>query len=407
QDSGEEDSTGSEEDEDSGEEESPQDQGPSGVQDSSRSQPQDSSEEEDSGGQDSGESSEAQGSPEGSGDEDSGEEESPQGQGPSGGEDSDEEDFPESQSSPGGQASSGGAPDQELIEKLLEEQPQIQDLGTLAATALDLEAGQANRGTGGLPPLTALPEVPPLSGGVSLIEEAKMKASGMRHRLLGLLQAKRLVHRRPSRRGRRIDPRRLWEVGARLPDPRPFLHKEEKEGISTAVVVLLDASSSMNNRVGGSKAIVVATEAVLAIALALESIRGVEVATASFGSAPTFPGGCIRPLTRFGESVAKTATRYAPLAEGGTPTADAVMWAAWQLLGRREPRKLIIAVTDGVPNSQDLLEEAVKAVSAMGIDSAEIRIGEGGDPCPFPRRTVIKSARELGGALKDLLVEKI
>ena len=218
----------------------------------------------------------------------------------------------------------------------------------------------------------------------------------LRARLAGLVQSSRLRRPHLNRTGHRLDTRRLHRLAVR--DTRLFPQRREQPAVNTAVLLLLDRSDSM----AGAK-IQIAREAVLATALALETVAGVQLATAAF------PLGHkdVLPLTGFGQRVQATLPRYGLTADGGTPLAEALWWLAWQLLRRPEPRKLALIATDGAPNDWAAAQAIITRLTAAGIELVGIGIKTGLVQMLFPTSVTIWRLEELAPALFTLLQERL
>ena len=218
----------------------------------------------------------------------------------------------------------------------------------------------------------------------------------LRARLAGLVQASRLRRPQLSRTGHRLDTRQLHRLAVR--DTRLFPQRREQSAVNTAALLLLDRSDSM----AGAK-IQIAREAVLATALALETIPGVQLETAAF------PLGHkdVLPLTGFGQRVPGTLPCYGLTADGGTPLAEALWWVAWQLLRRPEPRKLALIATDGKPNDWAAAQAIIERLTAAGIELVGIGIETDLVQMLFPTSVTIWRLEELAPALFTLLQERL
>ncbi|MFO1432577.1 MAG: VWA domain-containing protein [Candidatus Competibacteraceae bacterium] len=218
----------------------------------------------------------------------------------------------------------------------------------------------------------------------------------LRARLAGLVQASRLLRPHLNRTGHRLDTRRLHRLAVR--DTRLFLQRRQRPAVNTAVLILLDRSDSM----AGAN-IQIAREAVLATALALETMAGVHLATAAF------PVGRkdVLPLTNFGQRVPATLPHYGLTADGGTPLAEALWWVAWQLLRRSEPRKLALIATDGAPNDWMAAQAIIRRLTAAGIDLVGIGIKTGLVQTLFPTGVTIWQLKDLAPALFKRLQERL
>lgn len=275
--------------------------------------------------------------------------------------------------------------------------------GEAAAEALGQAAAKASghgaRGAAGVG-LASEPLVVSSTGDAALARVAGATVA-LRTRLRGLLAAAKQSSRRPARRGKRIDRRRL--VKAMSGNPSIFVNKKEGISVNTAVQILLDRSGSM------CQDIELARESALACGLGLSEIQGVNLAAAAF------PGeymseGVVVPLTRFGEPVRRTAGRYASLsAAGGTPMLEALLWAVDELLVQPEPRKLCLVVTDGEPNDPEMTAEAIRRCWAGGLEVMGIGIGADASGVSelFPVSAHVSDVKALAGAMFMMLREAL
>jgi len=230
------------------------------------------------------------------------------------------------------------------------------------------------------------------------MEDVKRETAALRARLQGMVQASRLQRSFPKRTGHRVDPRVLTRVAGG--DSRIFRSQFEKAAVNTAVVILLDRSSSMDG-----VQMDVAKQAVLAAASALEVIPGVAVSTALF-PANNSP---VAPITRFGQKV--RAEDYGISASGGTPLAPALWWSAASLLARPEPRKIVLVATDGEPANAPAVHAAIRRMSAEGIELMGLGICTPAVERFFAVNSVIHKIQELPksmfGMLQTKLVKKV
>ncbi|WP_366931477.1 VWA domain-containing protein [Thiocapsa sp.] len=111
-------------------------------------------------------------------------------------------------------------------------------------------------------------------GGLALLR-VKVHSAKLTARLQGLVQAHTLTRHRTVQRGRSLSPAHLHRAG--VGDPRIFRVRDHKVAPDTALHLLVDLSGSM---AGGHDGI--ALDAAMALALALEPIRGVSRAVSAF-----------------------------------------------------------------------------------------------------------------------------
>ncbi|RKT47021.1 cobaltochelatase CobT-related protein [Thiocapsa rosea] len=234
-----------------------------------------------------------------------------------------------------------------------------EDLFATVADALGAES---------LPSPTLLPTKEPYEGnrhyGGLALHRVKVHSAKLTARLQGLVQAHTLTRHRTVQRGRSLSPAHLHRAG--VGDPRIFRIKEHKVAPDTALHLLVDLSGSM---AGGQDGI--ALDAAMALALALEPIKGVSRAVSAF---PGLRGQDqnVTAILAHGERVATRAGAFVQCARGGTPMTGALWFAAADLLSRSETRKVLLTLTDGEPNdvrsAKDLITRATQAgVECIGI----------------------------------------
>ncbi len=224
--------------------------------------------------------------------------------------------------------------------------------------------------------------------------EACLQASvAMRTRLYRLMQAQQLVRCHSGRRGR-LDPKRLYRVLSG--DGRVFAALGRKEAVHTAVHVLLDSSGSMSG-----EPLKLAAMACYAVALALEGIKGVNVAVSAFPAGSAHDGVTVAPLIAHGQRVH---ANLDILAEGYTPLAQALWWVLQQMVLLKEERKMIVIVTDGDPDSVPTAKRVLETAQALGFEVYGIGIQSVAIQALLPRSSVgVKSLSELPEAMFTLL----
>jgi len=249
--------------------------------------------------------------------------------------------------------------------------------------------------------------------GKAVVERARAASGKIRSELLRLTQASRRAVEYPTRRGRSIDGRKLSRVI--LHDTRVFVRREETAAPNTAIHILVDRSGSMAMKaVERRNRLDVAIESAVALALALETIPGVNTAITAFPASRTdgdhdprrATGVC--PLLGHGEKVRRTAANFAVTAAGGTPMAEAMWYAAAQLLNMtREERKILMVITDGRPNNIAHVKDMVRRCDESGIEIVGIGIREAGVAALYPTALVIQDVADLKRALFDVMRDKL
>lgn len=226
-------------------------------------------------------------------------------------------------------------------------------------------------------------------------DDARRKTSRMRSQLAGLLQAVRLQQCNAKRGGHRIDSRSAYRVACRTPDTRIFAARREKRDDNTAIVLLTDRSGSMN-----PEKLSVALQATFVTAEALELLPGVTCAAGAFPW-----GSALVELKAFG---AKPRAGYFNIgSSGGTPMAEALLWAGMLLTHRQERRKIVIPMTDGQPDDIEKTKRAVERLRSYGIEVYGIGILDSSILCWLKESSVIRQIAELPAALIGLLKEAL
>jgi hypothetical protein len=278
------------------------------------------------------------------------------------------------------------------------------DLGKIVAQMLGKEHNKGES-TGNLEeiPGTHYPGVGAGSGtgdqkrieGEMGFDDARRKTSRMRSQLAGLLQAVRLQQSNAKRAGHRIDSRSVYRVACRTPDTRIFAARRDKQDDNTAIVLLTDRSGSMN-----PEKMSVALQATFVTGEALELLPGVTCAVGAF------PWG--RDLAELKPFGAKPRAGFFNIgSSGGTPMAEALLWAGMLLTHRPERRKIVIPMTDGGPDDIGTTRKAVERLRSCGIEVYGIGILDSSISNWLRESSVIKQIDELPAALIGLLKEAL
>jgi len=261
-----------------------------------------------------------------------------------------------------------------------------EDLFAVVAAALNAQR------VGTCTPL--LPSVEDYNGdpalGQARLAAVKGESAKLAARLQGLVQAHAMAKIRTARRGRALSTRHLHR--AAVGDDRIFQRTDQRISPNTAIHVLVDLSSSMND--GADR---IALDAAMSLALALEPIRGVSCA------ATAFPGGNRDPaivtrIMRHGDRVAARSGAFVQHARGGTPMTGALWYAAADLLARQEERRVMLTLTDGAPDDWGSASAMVIRAGAAGIEMIGVGIATSVDRL-FPVAVQIANVAELKGAL--------
>lgn len=206
---------------------------------------------------------------------------------------------------------------------------------------------------------------PPNRDPVAAVTRARTATALLRRRLGVLVQAQRDEAAWRARRGRRLDPASLYRPSAG--QPVRFVRRAARDAPETAVGLLLDRSRSMHG------AMALASQAVLATALALNELSGVACWVAAF---PGAASNQVVPLLEFTERACRVAGRFDLGAAGGTPLANALWRAGYELSQRPEPRRLLVVATDGEPDHVEAAQQIIRRCRAGGIEVIGLGIGQ-------------------------------
>ncbi|WP_419208035.1 VWA domain-containing protein (plasmid) [Photobacterium leiognathi subsp. mandapamensis] len=235
--------------------------------------------------------------------------------------------------------------------------------------------------------------------GQRLNGDVKSTTSKIRQQLYGLVQASQRTAHRNQRSGKRVDTRQLHKVV--IGDTRIFQRPEAKKRPNTAVHILVDMSSSMDSPAGnGKRREDIAREASLAIALALESIPGVNPAVTFFGNNSNVP---VYSVVKHGQKVQNQTGKFVFNSRGGTPMAEGIWYSAFELTKTREERKMMIVVTDGAPNNALACHKAIGLCEASDIEMIGIGIETTAVNRLFNTNIVIEDAADLQKTLFKLM----
>lgn len=217
---------------------------------------------------------------------------------------------------------------------------------------------QANPGNGIYKTVHEAPSVTP-SGDVD-DNGMKLLSSKVRTRLQQLIEDDCRERRRSTRRGRRLDANKVCRLTQG--DTRVFNKRDsDKLRVDTAFMIAVDMSSSMGRNQD------IARKAALATALALEKIHGVDVGVVLFsGSANGTP---VRTVLQFGQRAAqKVGSFQAMVANGGTPMAEGIWKAGFELLQSTRQKKVLMVIGDGAPNDFAAADAVLQMCDNSGFD---------------------------------------
>lgn len=235
----------------------------------------------------------------------------------------------------------------------------------------------------------------PLGLDPKTLSDVKSASNATKQRVVSLLEAKartKVIHRSS---GPAINPKRITRVISG--DFTIFDKKTIGIKQNTAIQILLDISGSMS---GGND--ILAAQAGLSVALALDNVKGLNSAVAAFPYQNS-----VLELTSFSERTSGTTKRYTnAIANGGTPMSEAILTVAYDLLNQPNDRKLLLVITDGLPNNVLSCEQVIQSVSDMGIEFIGLGIGQV-LPAFFKVSKSISSINELPSAMFEILKQQM
>ena len=237
--------------------------------------------------------------------------------------------------------------------------------------------------------------------GLQLFQKVQGESGKIRAALQGLVQSHSLNRSQPGCRGR-LNGKRLHRL--RWGDTNVFQRSSVKPSPNTAIHLLLDKSDSMGYPVLDRQEqplgtrLPIALEATLALALAFEGLSGVNPGITAF---PGDQEGSVYRLLDHGQRIRQRAGAFSLAADGSTPMTEAIWFGAATLLRCREPRKVLMVMTDGQPDDIVSTLDILQRCRDSGIET--IGIGLSIDVSHlFPVALAINDLQELRTQLFEL-----
>ena len=232
-----------------------------------------------------------------------------------------------------------------------------------------------------------------------------LKTAKMKTQLSGLFQAIGLKQKYPAMVGTRIDSRSIHLVAAQTPDTRVFLTRRDREMINTAIALMIDRSGSMDRDIG------LAIQSAYVTSRSLESLPGTTHCIGLFPGNNEVWGSEIIQAKGF-EERCRPEQFFNIGTDGGTPMAEAALWAGMMLTHRQETRRIAILFTDGAPDHEPSAKKAVDRLRRLGIEIYVVILNKVNSESPFDKTdnwidqksvTVISRIEQLPNALHGLL----
>lgn len=215
----------------------------------------------------------------------------------------------------------------------------------------------------------------------------------LKSRLRQVLQAQSITRTGRSDRGNKIDGKAIHRLT--MGDARVFKTVQNGVTADTSVFLLIDVSGSMSG-----VPIALASQAMFAAAVAMQAMPGVEVACGAF------PGRQI--ILPFGARPQRERDRFHLRSHGYTPMHEGVVMAHLALKQRRRPRKLLVVLTDGEPDSMATAEATLDNVREDGIEVFSIGIKTDYVQHLFPDHwAVVNDINELPESLMSVLRSRL
>ncbi|QPK61686.1 VWA domain-containing protein [Methylomonas sp. LL1] len=245
---------------------------------------------------------------------------------------------------------------------------------------------------------------PPMDdrAGEFLLRKVQSESGKIRAALQGLVQSQTISRSQHACRGRRMDGKRLHRLP--LGETKLFQRKQTKPAPNTAIHLLLDKSESMGYQVTDSQGqpigsrMPIALEATLALAMAFEGIPGVNPGVTAF---PGHQDDSVFRLLEHGQRVNARTGAFSLAATGSTPMTEAIWFGAASLLRCREPRKVLMVMTDGQPNDTLSTLELLQRCRDSGIETVGVGLGLDVSHL-FPIAITINDLSELRAQLFEL-----
>ena len=212
-------------------------------------------------------------------------------------------------------------------------------------------------------------------------KSALQSSIALRSKLQGLLQAHTYARRTLSRHGK-LDTGQLHNIA--VGQQKVFRREGRARAVHTAVHILLDTSGSM-----GGTSLDLALQACYALTYALQGIPHVQSAVTAF------PGlgkdDTVLPILLHGKRLSPQ-TPFGLGATGNTPLAPALLWALQNMLRVQEDRRIVLVLTDGMPDSVPATVYALKLAEKLGVEVMGIGIMDNSITQFMPRTSCVISA---------------
>jgi hypothetical protein len=243
-----------------------------------------------------------------------------------------------------------------------------EDLGEIVQGMLNGMAAESDM----LPVLSnAIPFTEEIEDNGEIVQRVKRESIALRRRLTTALEAVTETRSWDAYAGERLS--NLGALRLSTGDLNIFERESSRSSIDVAIHILLDRSGSMRQE----ERMTLAMDTCTALGIALGQIDGVQVATSAFPAGSEECDRDVLVLNRFGESVRKRAGRIAAARADGhnTPLADAMLYGQYSLLSAKATRRILLPITDGMPDSKEGVVDVVGSCQCWGIEVMGVGIG--------------------------------
>lgn len=255
----------------------------------------------------------------------------------------------------------------------------------------------------------------------SLMEEIRPQVSALRSKLLLTLRSRTQRRWVADENGPRLNRRRLHTVLMESPEI-PLQRHATCDATDVAVSLLVDLSGSMRGakiRLAQSCTLTVAEcltqigipHEVIGFSTADSSSAKAAISRSASKTIPELATEFARVIptlhvlySQFGESFRRVRDRFSTMAaHGATPLNESLVFAGRRLLGRRERRRIVVALTDGqvYTGSSELqetveqnLQDSIASLERVGIEVVAVGMMTNSVKTRFKRHVVISDLRE-------------
>ena len=325
---------------------------------------------------------------------------------------------------------------EDLLEQLESPNPPMLDNNSALEAALSGGVEDLQKGEKPWKPVSTefdIVNIPSIRGESGL--KAKAVAQALRESVRGevstltsKMRTKFLQARTPQQlhgvpRGRGLSERRLVdsfvEIKAGRPPTRPEWRPVDKDDVSLACAIVLDQSGSMQSLV------LEVGKAAIAVAEPLSNLGspclviGPRNGGAGYNRSAYMPytPGCHRNtpviidmFKDWEEKISQCADRFGKVqATGSTPLEDGIQYALKEISKRKERHRVILVVTDGVPDNADVVRGQIRIAAEAGIPIIGVGISSGCYAVKglFPQHVQVPKISELPNKLLRILDEII